>query len=86
VVLYAFTFFGTKMAVYCLLLELPTFLPKVLGYSRQEAANVQTSIDVGAILGSMALGLISDKMHGKRSPVSLVGVTISIIIIWIIFA
>jgi sugar phosphate permease len=85
VVLYAFTFFGTKMAVYCLLLELPTFLPS-LGYSLQEKANVQTSIDAGAILGSMALGLISDKMHGKRSPVSLVGVTISIIAIWIIFA
>jgi sugar phosphate permease len=35
-------------------------------------------VDVGAILGSIALGYISDLMHGKRSPVALVAVIAAI--------
>ena len=73
------------MAVYCLLLDLPTFL-RTLKYSDQEIANLQTSIDVGAILGSMTLGFISDRMHGKRSPVSLIAVTISIAVSFTVYS
>ena len=79
VMLYSSAFFCTKMAVYCLLLQLPTFLKKSeLKYSDQAVANLSTTIDIGAMLGSMCLGLISDLMHGKRSPVALVAVLTSI--------
>jgi sugar phosphate permease len=62
------------MAVFCLLLWLPTFLKTELKYDDSQVANLSTVIDLGAMLGSIALGLISDLMHGKRSPVALVAV------------
>ena len=37
-------------------------------------------IDLGAMLGSIALGWISDKMHGRRSPVALIAVIVSVAI------
>jgi OPA family glycerol-3-phosphate transporter-like MFS transporter 1/2 len=78
VILYSSAFFCTKMAVYCLLLLLPSFLNDELGYSHSGIANLSTSIDIGAMFGSMALGYISDLMHGKRSPVALGAILISI--------
>jgi sugar phosphate permease len=36
------------------------------------------------MLGSMALGFISDLMYGKRSPVALMAVTISIVISFVL--
>lgn len=74
VMLYSSAFFCTKMAVFCLLLWLPTFLKTELKYDDSQVANLSTVIDLGAMLGSIALGLISDLMHGKRSPVALVAV------------
>ena len=79
--LYSSAFFCTKMAVYCLLLWMPTFLKdKEMGYNDKEVANLSTVIDVGAMLGSIALGWLSDRMYGKRSPVALMAVLFSIII------
>ena len=49
-----------------------------MGYTHSGIANLSTIIDIGAIFGSMALGYISDLMHGKRSPVALGAVLISI--------
>jgi len=66
------------MAVFCLLLILPTFLKKSdLKYSNQDVANVSTLVDLGAMFGSMALGWCSDRLHGKRSPVALMAVFMS---------
>lgn len=81
VMLYSSAFFCTKMAVFCLLLILPTFLKKSdLHYKDADVANVSTLIDVGAMLGSMALGYCSDLLHGKRSPVALCAVIFSMIL------
>jgi MFS transporter, OPA family, solute carrier family 37 (glycerol-3-phosphate transporter), member 3 len=77
VILYSSAFFCTKMAVYCLLLQLPMYLHEVLKYDDGRIANVQTTIDIGGILGSILLGLVSDKMYGKRSPVAFVAVSAS---------
>jgi OPA family glycerol-3-phosphate transporter-like MFS transporter 3 len=85
VILYSSAFFCTKMAVYCLLLMLPTYL-NGKNYEHHDIANVQTAIDVGAILGSIALGYISDKMYGKRSPVAFVAVTISMSVMYYLAA
>lgn len=85
--LYSSAFFCTKMAVYCLLLWLPTFLKTSrLNYDDQDVANLSTVIDLGAMFGSIILGYISDKMHGKRSPVALVAVIFSIILTYVIAA
>jgi MFS transporter, OPA family, solute carrier family 37 (glycerol-3-phosphate transporter), member 3 len=82
VLLYASCYFCTKLAVYCLLLWLPTFL-KVdsnLQYSIAQVANLQTSVDLGAIFGSMILGYASDLLSGQRAPVALVAVLLATLI------
>jgi sugar phosphate permease len=64
------------MAVYCLLLWLPTFLKgdSQLSYTNHQVANLQSSVDLGAVFGSVALGYISDLLHGQRTPVALFAV------------
>jgi sugar phosphate permease len=85
VMLYSSAFFCTKMAVYILLLWLPTFLKESkLRYNDNQVANLSTVIDLGAMFGSMALGYISDLMYGKRSPVALGAVLISITISFVV--
>ena len=79
--LYSSAFFCTKMAVYILLLWLPSFLKESeLKYDDNQVANLSTVIDLGAMFGSMALGYISDLMYGKRSPVAMGAVLFSITI------
>ena len=79
VMLYSSAFFCTKMAVYCLLLWLPTFLKESsLQYTEQQVANLSTTIDLGAMFGSIALGLLSDLMYGKRSPVAFMALIMSV--------
>ena len=83
--LYSSAFFCTKMAVYILLLWLPSFLKESeLKYDDNDVANLSTVIDLGAMFGSMALGYISDLMYGKRSPVALGAVVFSIAISFIV--
>ena len=81
VILYSSALFLTKMAVYNLLLQLPTFLKKDPHfnppYSEQDTANLSTVIDVGAMLGSIFLGKLSDFLYGKRSPIALGALLIS---------
>ena len=79
--LYSCAFFCTKLAVYSLLLWLPLFLEDPeMHYTDSQVANLSTAIDIGAILGSIALGFLSDLMYGKRSPVALLAVAFSIVI------
>ena len=81
--LFSSAFFCTKLAVYCYLLWIPTYLKHSLHYTDQETANLSTLIDVGAICGSIVLGIISDLMYGKRSPVALFAVLSAIVISFI---
>ena len=70
--MYSSTFFCIKLAVYCVGLELQLYLSSLTSpvYTSQERANVSTLFDVGAIIGSMFLGIASDKLFVKRSPVA----------------
>jgi OPA family glycerol-3-phosphate transporter-like MFS transporter 3 len=80
--LYASCYFCTKFAVYCLLLWLPTFTkgdPR-LQYSDAQVANLQSSVDMGAVFGSMILGYASDLLSGQRAPVAMIAVVLATII------
>eukprot|EP00347_Sterkiella_histriomuscorum_P010684 403375320 len=74
VFLYSATLFCAKLAVYSMLLQLPSFLKQELNYSDQQRANVSTCFDSGAIFGSIILGYLSDKIYSKRSPVTFLGI------------
>lgn len=81
VILYSSALFLTKMAVYNLLLQLPTFLKTddhfKPHYTEQQTANLSTVIDLGAMLGSICLGKLSDLIYGKRSPIALGALIVS---------
>jgi len=83
VFLYSVSFFCTKLAVYSLLLWLPLFLSENLNYSDEMIASLSTLLDLGAIVGSMTLGLLSDLTYGKRSPIAMLAVMISMIISYV---
>ena len=74
VFLYASTFFGLKFAVYSMLLWLHLYLQGELLYTKQESANVSAVFDSGAMIGSIVLGYISDRVYRTRSPVAFVAI------------
>jgi sugar phosphate permease len=83
VALYAASFFCTKLCVYVLLLWIPVvFGAAPFKYEGFEIANIQTAVDVGAVIGSMVLGYASDLMHGVRSPIALLAVVAATILSW----
>ena len=63
-----------------MLLWLPLFLTNELQYENQSIANMQTSIEVGNLLGGAFLGFISDRCYSKRSPAGVLAVIVSFII------
>ena len=77
VALYAGVFFCSKMAVYCLLLQLPLCLKDTLKLDDQEVAKLSTLIDLGGIVGTFAIGFISDRMLGARSTILLISMVIA---------
>lgn len=83
--LYSSALFCTKLAVYCLLLWLPLFLESErLLYTESQVANLSTLIDLGAMLGSIVLGKVSDLLYGKRSPVALFALVFSAAISFVV--
>lgn len=70
------TYFFVKLAVITILDWLPSFLNS-LGYDNSKIANISTVFDCGAIVGSVTLGYISDKIYSKRSPVAVAAVLCS---------
>lgn len=85
VALYAASFFCTKLCVYVLLLWIPlVFGGAPFNRTGPEIANIQTAVDLGAVIGSMVLGYASDRMHGVRSPIALLAVVAATILSWII--
>jgi len=53
--------------------------------SQQEASNVSTMNDVGALIGSWSIGYVSDLTYGKRSPASLGAIIGSCVIFYLMF-
>jgi len=77
VFLYASAFFFSKFAVYAIMYNLPEFLRDVYGFDSNQQANISTMNDSGAIIGSFAMGIISDFTWGKRSPSAMFAVIAS---------
>jgi sugar phosphate permease len=64
---YGVSYFCLKLIRYSLLLWLPYYLEKVLGYPGVRAAFVSNAFEVGGIAGSILVGLLSDRLR-KRLP------------------
>jgi sugar phosphate permease len=80
VILYGFCFAGTKLGVYAMMLWMPMYLKEVTGATNSRIANIQTLYEVGAVLGTVVLGYISDKYHARRSPIAITAMTINTLI------
>ena len=50
---------------------LPTYASRFLNFNENEKALIATLFDIGTIIGSVLLGLLSDITYGKRSPVAI---------------
>lgn len=74
---YGASYFCIKLIRYSLLLWLPTYMERVLHYSPVDAGNLSTSFEVGGVVGTIVIGLLSDRLRNvPRSVVaaaSLVG-------------
>ena len=85
VFLYAASFFCIKFAVYGVFLNIHQYLQSPeIGYSKSFSATVESCFDVGAILGSIVLGYLSDKIFTKRSPVAFFSTILSVIIVFVL--
>lgn len=80
VLLYGFSFFCVKFAVYSLMLWMPLFLAEELGYQNSEIANVQSLYEIGTVSGAIILGFLSDKFYARRSPIGILSVLVSAIV------
>ena len=80
VLLYGFTFFCIKFAVYSLLLWMPLFLTEELSFENSGIANIQTLYETGTVIGAIILGFLSDKFYSRRSPIGVISITVSIFI------
>jgi MFS transporter, OPA family, solute carrier family 37 (glycerol-3-phosphate transporter), member 3 len=62
--------------------NLPSFLSSQYGFSSSQQADISTLNDLGAILGSLLLGKISDLTYGKRSPVAMISILTTCVIFY----
>lgn len=67
---YGSSYFCIKLIRYSLLLWLPTYMERVLHYSREDAGYLSTSFEIGGVVGTIILGLLSDRL--RKAPRSLV--------------
>ena len=58
----------------------PMFFSEVFHYNNTQIANLQSLYEIGTILGAIILGLCSDIFHGKRSPIILLAVVVSLFV------
>ncbi len=61
---YGAAYFCIKLMRYSLLFWLPWYLEKGLGYAPATAGYASTSFEVGGIVGTIGLGLLSDRVKG----------------------
>lgn len=65
------SYFNLKLIRYSLLFWLPFYLEKGLGYSKSDAGYSSTSFEIGGVVGTILIGLLSDRMrHIPRSVVA----------------
>ncbi|MFS8067237.1 MAG: MFS transporter [Byssovorax sp.] len=68
---YGASYFCIKLIRYSLLFWLPYYLEKVLHYARDEAGYFSTSFEIGGIVGTIVIGLLSDRLkHIPRSVIA----------------
>lgn len=76
-----------KFTIYGFLLNLPTYISEKLLHGKETEtseifiANTMSLIEYGTIFGGLILGHISDLTYGKRSPVIIISLLISCLII-----
>jgi sugar phosphate permease len=74
---YGASYFCIKLIRYSLLFWLPFYLSTVLHYSPEKAGYMSTSFEVGGVVGTIALGTLSDRFRTLSRPmfaaISLVG-------------
>jgi sugar phosphate permease len=79
---YGGSYFFIKLIRYSLLFWLPFYLETVLHYGSGEAGYFSTSFEIGGVVGTMALGALSDRLrHIARSVVcaaSLIGLAMAL--------
>jgi sugar phosphate permease len=79
---YGGSYFFIKLIRYSLLFWLPFYLETVLHYASGDAGYFSTSFEVGGVLGTIALGALSDRLPGvSRSALcsaSLVGLAVAL--------
>ena len=69
---YGVSYFGIKLIRYSILFWLPFYLSTALGYPEERAAYLSTSFEIGGFLGTVGLGLLSDRFrHLPRSAFAL---------------
>jgi sugar phosphate permease len=61
--LYGASYFFIKLVRYCLLFWLPTFLETGLHYGRNAANFASTSFEIGGMVGTIAIGVLSDRLR-----------------------
>lgn len=81
---YASAYFCAKFALQVVFLSLFEFLDTFPFLTDTDEANISTMNDIGAIIGSSAIGYISDATYGKRSPISVVALTLSCLIFYML--
>jgi MFS transporter, OPA family, solute carrier family 37 (glycerol-3-phosphate transporter), member 3 len=59
-----------------MLFWLPTYAKEELDYDDLDVELIAISFDVGTIIGSISLGLLTDFTYKKRSPVAFIGLLI----------
>ena len=59
---YGASYFFIKLIRYSLLFWLPFYLETALGYGSAQAGYFSTSFEIGGVLGTMALGALSDRL------------------------
>lgn len=60
---YGASYLCIKLIRYSLLLWLPYYLETVLRYTKKDAGQFSTSFEVGGVVGTIALGLLSDRLR-----------------------
>ena len=70
---------GLKLANYSIMLWLPTFATQELNLINSDKAVITILYDVGTLGGSLILGLMTDLLYGKRSPVCVSALAVAFI-------
>lgn len=66
-----------KLTNTSVMMWLPTYSTSFLHFDEHQKALIATLFDIGTIVGSIVLGLISDFTYGKRSPVAVCSLLIA---------